>query len=293
MKESSMRDFVPATLVITTLASTVLFAGMPVGPAEIFPDKNLETAVRAVIFEKKDPSKELTDDDLKKVFILEAKGKGIRDLKGLEKCTNLHLINFAKNEISDLTPLKDLKSLQSLDLSHNKITNAEPLAGLVGLQFLEISNNEIKDAEPLGKMTKLSALYMANNKVADITPLGELTRLSSLDLAKNDVSKIDAVAKLGGLSLLKLSDNKIEDIAPIPKKNNLKMLFLERNKITDLSPLVAAATEDAAGEKRFAPFLRLYVSENPLGDAGKKQLEALKTAGVRIETADTKPTAGK
>ncbi len=218
-----------------------------------------------------------------------AKGKGIRDLKGLEKCTNLHLINFAKNEVSDLTPLKDLKLLQSLDLSHNKITDAEPLAGLVGLQFLELSDNQITKVEPLGKLTKLSALYMANNKVADITPLGELTRLSSLDLAKNEVSNIVPVAKLGGLSTLKLSDNKIEDISPIPKKNQLKMLFLERNKVADLSPLVTAATEDAAGEKRFAPFLRLYVDGNPLSDAAKnQQLTALKAAGVRLESAEPK-----
>ena len=284
-----MRTFVAETLVIITLTSTAVFAAVPAAPADIFPDKNLETAVRALIFDKKDPSKELTDDDLKKVFVLEAKGKGIRDLKGLEKCTNLHLINFAKNEVSDLTPLKDLKLLQSLDLSHNKITDAEPLAGLVGLQFLELSDNQITKVEPLGKLTKLSALYMANNKVADITPLGELTRLSSLDLAKNEVSNIVPVAKLGGLSTLKLSDNKIEDISPIPKKNQLKMLFLERNKVADLSPLVTAATEDAAGEKRFAPFLRLYVDGNPLSDAAKnQQLTALKAAGVRLESAEPK-----
>lgn len=282
-----MKRFVAATFAVGTLATILL--GTPAAAEDIFPDKNLETAVRALIFDKKDPSKELTDDDLKKVFVLEAKGKGIRDLKGLEKCTNLHLINFAKNEISDLTPLKTLNLLQSLDLSHNKVTDAEPLAGLVGLQFLELSDNQITKVEPLGKLTKLSALYMANNKVADITPLGELTRLSSLDLAKNEVSIIAPVAKLAGLSTLKLSDNKIEDISPIPKKNNLKMLFLERNKITDLSPLVTAATEDAAGEKRFAPFLRLYVDGNPLSDAAKnQQLAALKAAGVRLESAEPK-----
>jgi Leucine-rich repeat (LRR) protein len=283
-----MGTFVARTLVIVSLVSTLVGA-RPGAAAEIFPDKNLEAAVRALIFDKKDPSKELTDEDMKKVYVLEAKGKGIRDLKGLEKCTNLALINFAKNEISDLTPLKDLKSLQSLDLSNNKITDIGPLAGLVGLQFLELSNNEIKNVEPLGKLTKLSALYMANNKVSDITPLGDLTRLSSLDLAKNEVSDIKPISNLGGLFTLKLSDNKIEDISPIPKKNNLKMLFLERNKITDLSPLVAAAQEDAAGEKRFAPFLRLYLEDNPLSDAAKnQQLAALTTAGVRLENAKSK-----
>src|SRR5580698_1371747 len=82
------------------------------------PDKNLEAAVRAVIFEKKDNTAEITDDDLKKVFVLEARGKGIKDLSGMEKCVNLLQFNAAKNEIVDVSALKDIKNLQSLDLSN-------------------------------------------------------------------------------------------------------------------------------------------------------------------------------
>jgi Leucine-rich repeat (LRR) protein len=116
--------------------------------------------------------------------------------------------------------------------------------------------------------------------------------LASLDLAKNEVKDITAVSKLAGLMTLKLSDNKIEDISAIQKKNQLKMLFLERNKVTDLSSLVTAAQEDAAGEKRFAPFLRLYLADNPLSDTAKsQQLSALKAAGVRLESAEGKPPA--
>ena len=88
------------------------------------PDKNLEAVVRAVIFEKKDNNNEITDDDLKKVFILEGKGKGIKDLTGLEKCTNLLQLNLAKNEISDVSALKEIKNLQSLDLNNTKTTTA-------------------------------------------------------------------------------------------------------------------------------------------------------------------------
>ena len=62
-----------------------------------------------------------------------------------------------------------------------------------------------------------------------------------------------------------------------------------------LQPNVAAVTArhvagngqakaDAAGAKRFAPYLRLYLAGNPLTDTAKStQLEALKAAGVRIE----------
>jgi Leucine-rich repeat (LRR) protein len=83
---------------------------------------------------------------------------------------------------------------------------------------------------------------------------------------------------------LKLSDNGIEDISVLANCNQLSMLFLERNKLTDLAPLVTSAKADAEGEKRFAPYLRLYLAENPLSDAAKnEQLAALKGFGVRLE----------
>ena len=60
--------------------------------------------------------------------------------------------------------------------------------------------------------------------------------------------------------------------------------MIERNQIKDLKPLVDAAKADAAGPKRFAPYLRVYLKGNPLSDAAKStQLEAFKAAGVRIE----------
>lgn len=257
--------------------------------AGLIPDKNLEAAVRSVIFDKKDKPDELTEDDLKKVFILEGKGKGIKDLTGLEKCTNLLQLNLAKNEIENLAPLKDIRNLQSLDLSHNKIADVGPLANVVALQFLELSDNQIVSVEPLGKLTKLSALYIAGNKITDPAPLAGLTKLSSLDLARNQITDIKGLTNVGVLSLLKLSENQITDLRPLGKPLALRMLLIEKNKITDLAPLVAAAKADAEGEKRFAPFLRLYLTDNPLSDAARtEQIAALKAAGVKVNPTESK-----
>lgn len=253
------------------------------------PDKNLEAAVRSVIFDKKDNTAEITDDDLKKVFVLEGKGKGIKDLTGMEKCVNLLQLNLAKNEIGDVSPLKDIKGLQSLDLSNNKIADVAPLGTVTALQFLELSDNQIASVQPLATLSKLSALYIAGNKIADVTPLAKLERLSSLDLARNQVSDLVPLTNVGVLSLLKLSGNQIADITPLAKPLSLRMLLLENNKLTDLAPFVAAVKADADGEKRFAPFLRLYLTGNPLSDAAKTaQIEALKAAGVKIEFGDMK-----
>ncbi len=84
--------------------------------------------------------------------------------------------------------------------------------------------------------------------------------------------------------MLDLHDNLVTDLGPLARQTELRLLLIERNKIKDLKPLVDAAKKDAEGPKRFAPYLRLHLSGNPLDEAAKaKQLDALKAAGVRIE----------
>ena len=122
-----------------------------------------------------------------------------------------------------------------------------------------------------------------------MAPLAKLERLSSLDLARNKVTDLKPLTNVGILSLLKLSGNEISDITPLSRPLSVRLLILENNKLTDLAPFVAAVKADADGEKRFAPFLRLYLNGNPLSDAVKTaQFEALKAAGVKIDFGDMK-----
>lgn len=248
------------------------------------PDKGLEAAVRQQVFEKRDKTDELTEEDLKKVFILEGKNKGIKDLTGLEKCPNLALINLAGNEIEKVEPLKDLKNLQSLDLSKNKIVDIAPLASIKALQYVELSDNQIAAVDPLAELPKLAALYIAGNKIANPAPLGKLTKLSSLDLARNQITDVkDLSGLIPNLMTFKLSGNQIADLSAFAVAAPRMMLLLENNKITDLTPLLEACRKDAEGEKRFAPFLRLYLIDNPLSDAAKTtQVDALKALGVKV-----------
>ena len=61
---------------------------VPARAAGPIKDPNLEAAVRGVLHF---PTGDLTDEKLKGVFVLKenTKGKGIKDLSGLEKCPNL------------------------------------------------------------------------------------------------------------------------------------------------------------------------------------------------------------
>jgi internalin A len=247
-----------------------------------FPDKNLEAAIRDVL--KHETKLELTDEQLLNVYILEAPGKDIKDLTGLEKCKNLAMVKLTKNKITDLKPLKDLVNVQSLDLAGNAIKDIGPLAGLKALQYIEISDNQIESIEPLKGLVAMNSLYLGNNKIKDLSPVAGLNKLWTLSAPKNQIKDIAALAKITRLATIDLQDNQIEDVSPLAKQTELSLLVIERNQIKDLKPLVDAAKADAAGPKRFAPYLRLYIAGNPLADATKTaQLDAIKAAGVRIE----------
>src|SRR5712671_659064 len=110
-----MKFRIPQAFLLAMLVSTVpLAAARAVNP----PDKNLEAALRAVLQE---PQKELTDEHYARVFVLDATGKGIKDLTGLEKCKSLASLRLTKNQIADVKALAGLTNLQSLDLADNQI----------------------------------------------------------------------------------------------------------------------------------------------------------------------------
>jgi internalin A len=111
-----------------------------------------------------------------------------------------------------------------------------------------------------------------------------LTKLSSLYLGHNQIKDISVLTKVTHLMTLELRENQIADLSPLAKQTDLNLLLLEKNKVGDLTPLVNWAKADAEGPRRCAPFLRLYLTGNPLSDAAKtKQIETLKGYGVKIE----------
>ena len=89
--------------------------------AEIFPDENLEAAVRHYVFEKRHNDEPITAEDVANISTITARDKGIRDLTGLEHCKRLMLLELPGNEVSDLSPIAGLNLLQSLTLTGNQV----------------------------------------------------------------------------------------------------------------------------------------------------------------------------
>ena len=100
-------------------ASANLFAQEEDAAKELFPDKNLERAVRKFVFEKRDNDKPLVESDLSSISIIQAPSRGITSLEGLEKCESLASLDIARNDVSDLSPLVGMDRLQFLNVAKN------------------------------------------------------------------------------------------------------------------------------------------------------------------------------
>jgi len=272
------------SLAIAAFSICLLFnsAASHVQAQSVFADKNLEKVVRKYVFAKRNNEEPLTEADVENISSIEGSGVGITNLAGLEKCRSLAQLILADNEITDVGALTGLKNIQSLNLAGNKIADLSAIANLEALQYLKLSNNEISDLAPLKSLANLRSLYLSGNQIQDTSAIAELTKLWSLYLDGNKITKIDSLSGLTRVSSLDLRNNKVTDLAPLAKFTELKYLLLTGNEVIDLGVLVEMATVDNDGQKRFSPFWKIYVSDNPLGRGTKKQLNQLRNLGARI-----------
>jgi len=203
-------------------------------PVVIFPDANLEAAVREALHK---PEGDIHASELASLTSLVASERGIENLSGLEYCINLTWLNMGYNQISDISPLAGFTKLTSLSLRFNQISNISPLACLTNLTFLSLSNNQISNISPLAGLTNLTWLNMGFNQISDISPLAGLTKLTWLNAWTNQISDISPLAGLTKLTSLYLMDNQISNISPLAGLTKLDWLDLSCNQISNISPL--------------------------------------------------------
>ncbi len=253
---------------------------------ELIPDKSLEAVVRREVFDKRYNTEPLTAEDVKNISQVVGKGKGIKSLEGLQHCKSLMKIDLEKNEIVDLAPIKELKLLQSVDLSSNRIETLEPIAGLIQSQYLQLSKNAIADLSPLRQMSNLRSLYIADNKIKSLEPVSGLKKLWTLEVSGNPIEDTAPIAQLKGLESISLIGCGVKSVEFV-RSLTPNFLRLNGNAIADLSPLVEACEADAKTERRFAPFLRLYLDDALLKEASQSAaIERLKAAGVKINPSN-------
>ncbi len=125
-------------------------------------DSNLEEALREAL-EK--PEGDLTVEELAGLEELNAAGREIAGLGGLEHAVNLRSLNLYRNRIGDLSPLGGLVELETLLLPDNDIADISPLSGLLNLRELNLAENRIHDlmAVQWGNLASLDSLDLRYN----------------------------------------------------------------------------------------------------------------------------------
>ncbi|MDE0088821.1 MAG: leucine-rich repeat domain-containing protein [Candidatus Poribacteria bacterium] len=169
------------------------------------PDLNLRAVIEKEL--SKNPGATITATDMQTITGLNAKGKSIEKLTGLEFAINLEKLDLSNNQISDVSPLAGLTKLEELDLSDNSNAKGKSITNLTGLELainlekLDLSNNQISDLTPLKDLKNLEELDLSDNKILDVNPLANLTELKELDLDNNSISDMSALAGLKNLTL--------------------------------------------------------------------------------------------
>lgn len=202
MSDSSIRDYsvswsTSPTMSILSKVGTYTFQGTVDGTklkasltlkvsedvAIKFNDSNLEWAVKFAVG-KQTSNQPVYRSEVLKLTSLDAKGRGIRDLTGLEAFTNLTDLELGNNYLigAKLAPLQKLTNLKSLSLEFNKLEQITSLKGLASLTYVNVSYNGIKDLSPLRGLTRLNTLYLVGNYTQDYSS----TRLYYDQLTQKD-----------------------------------------------------------------------------------------------------------
>ena len=137
---------------------------------------------------------------LEVVTTLEASGRNISDLTGLEYCLNLEAIYLTDNLISDISALANLTNLEILVLGNNNISDISALAGLTSLEIFILDGNNISDISALAGLTNSKELWLRGNGISDISALAGLSNLQWLFLGNNNISDISALVDNVGFS---------------------------------------------------------------------------------------------
>ena len=240
-----------------------------------FRDQGLRAAVEEALGKERGSS--ISEEEMSSLRELDAGGRRIRDLTGLELAVGLEELELRTNLLTDIEALAGLKNLRFLVLSANsRVRDIKPLSALTNLKHLELSYSGVKDVAPLVRLTNLNHLNLNYNQVSDIGPLAELVDLNYLVLSRNRITDLRALSGLTNLSHLDLNENRVTDLGPLARLTSLEHLDLRDNKAIDLVPLA-----------RLTSLNRLYLSGNPISDlsplSGLTALSELNVGRSRVK----------
>jgi len=164
----------------------------------------------------------------------------ISDYSGLEKLTNLKVLNLTDCELNSLpNEISKLINLQNISLIQNKLTNfPEQLLNLKNLESVDLFSNNIKEfPKDISNLKALKYITLINNKLTEIpNGISYIENLEHLILSNNQITGISTeVFKLKNLRSLILENNKITNIpVEIFELTKLSNIVIKKNPIDAL-----------------------------------------------------------
>ena len=235
-----------ALLLTATLLTTTAIAQVEVVS---IPDDNLAAAIREALGLPTDAV--ITADAMLDLTWLEAPGKGITDLTGLEYATNLRVLVLHAARIDS-------------EFLTNPISDISPLSALSQLEGLAIGNTPVSDILPLSALSQLKTLYLDYTSVSDISPLSALSQLTRLGLIDTAVSDISPLSALSQLTWLSLDGTGVSDISPLTALTQLVELNLNGCPLNaDAYQTHIPAIQANGTEVAFDPFRQIHLPQVP------------------------------
>jgi Leucine-rich repeat (LRR) protein len=132
-------------------------------------------------------------------------------------------------------------------------------------------------------MVKMQSLYAGGNKFKKLEPILPLKKLWTLDVSGSPIEDAGTIAELKGLQTVNIKGCGIKSLEFTRSLRELRLLIASNNESLDLTALADACEADAQGERRFAPYLRLYLDDTVLKNESQAAVVArLQKVGVRL-----------
>lgn len=243
------------TFLLTIIVSLAfLFTGNFFRQEIVFPDDGLEEAVRLAI---KHPDGPIYSNMVTSIVELEADGKEISRVDGIEFLTNLRALSLQDNLIVDITPIGRLEKLTELNLRGNQIRDIGPLRNLSTLQRLNLRENRIQEISNISNLKNLTYLNLHSNyDIADISPISNLQNIEVLILRNIPIKdQLSTLLDLRNLHQLNIRNCSISDISILEE-------FFERGILQD---------DGNSGKNAY-----LDIQENPIQNNGNDPYKVLR-----------------
>lgn len=158
----------------------------------------------------------------------------VKNLKGLEKFTNIKDLYLWDTLVQDSSTIENLTKLQTLAYTpYVNNTNISFLSKLPNLTTLEL-NRKYVNFDVVNQCTKLETLVLNNTNLEALNEIGKLTNLKRLEVRWAEISDISNITMFKKLEKIIFGNTYIEDISAVYKLPNLKEKAFHEQYINEI-----------------------------------------------------------